>query len=178
MRQPLRSIYSLGVLDLRRMELEGIILDSFERFAEITGERLKFDGLGATLIFRGHRVILYRESAPGGLRRLNWTIAHEIGHALLCHVESTRLSEAEADVFAAELLMPEPAVRMLDELYGTPVAPELLTGWFNVSLSAAERRRAELDRRQYRQTVEGTLLKGMLFPTHVFSEAVREPMVL
>ena len=132
-RQNIRSIYSLGTLDLRRLELGGVILDSIERFAEITGEEFYFGGLGATLIYRGRRIILYKESAPGGLRRLNWTIAHEIGHALLCHAESTRLSEAEADIFAAELLMPEPAVRMLDALFGYPLCPDALTAWFNVS---------------------------------------------
>lgn len=166
-----RSIYSLGSLDLRKLELAGIMIDTFERFSEITGEDLNFNGLGATIIYHGRRLILYRESAPGGMRRLNWTIAHEIGHALLCHSESTRLSEAEADVFAAEMLMPEPAVRMLDKLFGYPLRPEALTAWFNVSLGAAERRRAELNRKPYIASSAGHELIELLFPAHVFARS-------
>ena len=67
-----------------------------------------------------------RDEAP--LRRFRFTIAHEVGH-WICHVVGTdrpeprfcrakdvsedadRTLEREANVFAAELLMPEPAVR-------------------------------------------------------------------
>lgn len=67
-----------------------------------------------------------RDAPP--LRRFRFTIAHEIGH-WVCHVvgagrsqpvfcraqdlsqDADRALEREANVFAAELLMPEPAVR-------------------------------------------------------------------
>jgi hypothetical protein len=67
-----------------------------------------------------------RDRAP--LRRYRFTIAHELGH-WVCHVlgrpnpqptycravdlteDADRTLEREANVFAAELLMPEPAVR-------------------------------------------------------------------
>jgi hypothetical protein len=67
-----------------------------------------------------------RDEAP--LRRFRFTIAHEVGH-WVCHVvgaqraepvfcrakdlseDADRTIEREANVFAAELLMPEPAVR-------------------------------------------------------------------
>lgn len=172
-RQGLGSIYSLGFFDMRKIEVPGVIVDSFERFCEISGVSLAFDGLGATIIYRGRRIILYRESAPGGARRLNWTIAHEVGHALLCHAESTRLSEAEADVFAAELLMPEPAIRVLDAFYGYPLSPGELTAWFNVSRVSAERRRAELDRRPSIDSPAAAELIKRLFPEHIFAQAGR-----
>jgi hypothetical protein len=67
-----------------------------------------------------------RDAAP--LRRYRFTIAHELGH-WICHVaraaqpqptycrskdlsqDADRALEREANIFAAELLMPEPAVR-------------------------------------------------------------------
>jgi Zn-dependent peptidase ImmA (M78 family) len=67
-----------------------------------------------------------RDEAP--LRRFRFTIAHEVGH-WVCHVvdaaraepvfcraadiseDADRKIEREANIFAAELLMPEPAVR-------------------------------------------------------------------
>lgn len=157
---------------MRGLELGGVILDTFERFSKITGEKIALDGLGATIIYRDRRVILYEGSAPGGVRRLNWTIAHEAGHAILCHADSTRLSEVEADIFASELLMPEPAVRMLDALFGEKLTPAALTAWFNVSLSAAKRRRAELDRRLYMPSDAGRELTALLFPAHAFKDAI------
>lgn len=170
-RQRPRSIYSLAALDMRKLELGGVILDTFERFSQITGECIAFDGLGATIIYRGQRVILYEGSAPGGVRRLNWTIAHEAGHAMMCHADSTRLSEVEADIFASELLMPEPAIRMLDALFGAPLTPAALTAWFNVSHSAAIRRRDELDRKPYTPSAAGRELTELLFPAHAFKGA-------
>lgn len=80
------------------------------------------------------RIVLNANERPGGvqgetgLRRFRFTIAHEIGH-WVCHVrgaeraepvfcraqdlsrDADRVLEREANVFAAELLMPEPAVR-------------------------------------------------------------------
>lgn len=84
------------------------------------------------------------------LRRYRFTIAHELGH-WICHVASAahpqprycraqdisentdRTLEREANVFAAELLMPERAVRVAWEKLGTPDA---LASQFDVSPSA------------------------------------------
>ena len=73
------------------------------------------------------------------LRRFRFTIAHEIGH-WICHCvgvpepavsycrpvdlsdAADRTLEREANVFAAELLMPEPAVRTAWEDLGDPTA--------------------------------------------------------
>jgi len=77
------------------------------------------------------KIVLNAAEAPrdvGPLRRFRFTIAHEIGH-WVCHVigasnpepvfcratdlseDADRTLEREANVFAAELLMPEEAVR-------------------------------------------------------------------
>jgi Zn-dependent peptidase ImmA (M78 family) len=84
------------------------------------------------MLFPAERKILLnaaeapQDAAP--LRRFRFTIAHEVGH-WVCHVlgaaraepvlcratdiskDADRKLEREANVFAAELLMPEPAVR-------------------------------------------------------------------
>lgn len=84
------------------------------------------------------------------LRRYRFTIAHELGH-WICHVanaaqsqpkycraqdlseDTDRTLEREANVFAAELLMPEPAVRTAWDDLG---APDELASRFDVSPSA------------------------------------------
>lgn len=60
----------------------------------------------------GRRIILYNEDAPLGCIR--FTIAHEIGHAVLDHHnEDDRGAEREANCFARNLLCPSPIVYML-----------------------------------------------------------------
>ena len=54
-------------------------------------------------------VVCYR--VGGNPARLNFTLAHELGHILLKHNEDTSVEEAEANCFAGHLLCPEPAVQ-------------------------------------------------------------------
>ncbi len=170
LRQNPRSIYTLAHFDMRKIDPGcGIKLDSISNYERVTGETMQDVKLGTTLISSYGRVILYNTDASGGARRLNWTLAHEVGHALLCHADGSRLCEVEADLFASELLLPEPAVRALDMLFERPLEPELLTAWFNVSLSAAKRRRAELNRAMYVPTPSGEALRAALFPADVFN---------
>ena len=51
-------------------------------------------------------VVCYREG--GNPARLNFTLAHELGHILLHHQDDTVVDEAEATCFAGHLLCPEP----------------------------------------------------------------------
>lgn len=53
-------------------------------------------------------VVCYREG--GNPARLNFTLAHELGHILLHHQEDATADEAEANCFAGHLLCPEPVV--------------------------------------------------------------------
>jgi hypothetical protein len=94
-----------------------------ERSAEI--------GCSGMLVPAERRIVLNAAEVPRDrppLRRFRFTIAHELGH-WVCHVlgspaaqpvycravdlteSADRTLEREANVFAAELLMPEPAVR-------------------------------------------------------------------
>lgn len=60
----------------------------------------------------GERVIVcYRND--GNPARLNFTLAHELGHILLGHTSSEPAREREADHFASCLLCPEPVRRRL-----------------------------------------------------------------
>lgn len=47
--------------------------------------------------------IWYNDEMPE--ERVRWTIAHEIGHIMLGHLEESQLAEAEADYFAGILLV-------------------------------------------------------------------------
>lgn len=84
--------------------------------------------------------------------RMRFTIAHELGHATM-HEAQSPTSEAEADQFAAELLMPAATIRPeLEGLDFERLAP-LKKRW-RVSMSALIRRAFDLDvisERRYRQ---------------------------
>lgn len=60
----------------------------------------------------GQRIILYNEDCT--LRCIRFTIAHEIGHYVLKHVnEQDEASEREANCFARNLLCPIPVIHRL-----------------------------------------------------------------
>jgi hypothetical protein len=94
----------------------------------------------------GHRIVL-RGGSPE--RRRRFTIAHEIGHFVL-HPHrlapqrgggvnaAWQAQEREADLFAAELLMPEDLVREAVFSYGPDV--ERLADHFDVSRQAMQTR--------------------------------------
>jgi Zn-dependent peptidase ImmA (M78 family) len=75
---------------------------------------------------QGRPVILVRPEAHH--RRLNWTIAHELGHILLGHKgrspglpaglcsESDRRHEGEANRFASEILLPADEMRQFHDM--------------------------------------------------------------
>jgi Zn-dependent peptidase ImmA (M78 family) len=99
------------------------------------------------LLLPSERLVVLRAGEPRVRQR--FTLAHELGH-WVCQVReghdapvfcraadlapgADRLREREANVFAAELLMPEPAVRV--EWPRAASATEL-AGWFGVSEEA------------------------------------------
>lgn len=70
----------------------------------------KYGDADAFTIRCGQRyVVCFR--AGGNPARLNFTLAHELGHILLHHTEDTQTEEAEANCFAGHLLCPEPVIR-------------------------------------------------------------------
>ena len=88
-------------------------------------------------------VVCYRSG--GNPARLNFTLAHELGHILLGHREDAVAEEAEADCFAQQLLCPAPVLRRLAET--APLTPERVAAACYVSLDAARARLAAVSRR-------------------------------
>ncbi len=94
----------------------------------------------------GYAIVLHGD---GDERRRRFTIAHEIGHFVLHPgrprmerggrvTEAGRFEEREADVFAAELLMPEALVR--EAVYEQGVDVVRLSDRFQVSRKAMQLR--------------------------------------
>lgn len=148
-RQSFESLYDLADMDVRRFSLPvEVRFDSFTGFCETTGlarEELSRRGAaeGLSLRHEGMYLVLYDELAAP--RRLNFTLAHELGHILLGHIgeEGTHL-ECEADAFAAALLCPAVAVRYLEHQVGRSLSAEELYATFPISREAARRRVSEL----------------------------------
>lgn len=90
---------------------------------------------------KGKSIIFYNPSEK--LERIRFTIAHELGHALMhddgIHNRSNQLieeykkEEAEANDFAANLLMPEDKVRLF--VSSNKVSMESLVESFGVSIT-------------------------------------------
>lgn len=80
-------------------------------------------------------VVCYRNGGHPG--RLNFTLAHELGHMILDHKADDAADEEEANCFAQHLLCPEPALRQL-EAEEKLTAQRVSRACF-VSLSAAEK---------------------------------------
>ena len=121
------------------------------------GLRIEEDDLGdcsGMLIPRERLIVVNAAEAMSGetpTRRIRFTIAHEVGH-WICHArgmddaptycrsqdlaqDADRALEREANVFGAELLMPEPAVR---EAWAAYPDREALAERFGVSALAAQ----------------------------------------
>lgn len=80
-------------------------------------------------------LVLYRPD--GHPARLNFTLAHELGHRLLGHTGADAAEERAADVFASHLLCPRPALRRLARRF-QPLYAEQVAAVCYVSLSAAQ----------------------------------------
>lgn len=73
----------------------------------------KVSEFGFSIISGNKRIILYNENVPYG--SIRFTVAHEIGHAVLKHRdEEDPAAEKEANCFARNLLCPIPVVYGLD----------------------------------------------------------------
>lgn len=94
--------------------------------------------LGWSIVKNGLYIVLYNGSLKGD--RLNWTIAHEIGHIYLSHDnKNDPVQEIEAHFFAAQTLAPEIAVRQIWRRNGALVADDV-NEFFKVSYIAAQKR--------------------------------------
>lgn len=136
-----RALLRLGVQEmpvnpLRILRIcKGTRLMTFDRAAEIMGwdedefARRCGDADAFTIRMGGQYVVCYR--VGGNPARLNFTLAHELGHIILKHQHEDDAEEAEADHFAMHLLTPLPAVeaaRSADELARTCYVSHLAAG--------------------------------------------------
>ena len=136
---------------------EDIVFDSMQEFIRLTGADLERfmhnDGYlkdACTLKYGNIYIILYNENADK--RRLNWSIAHELGHVLLGHDTNPKcdkkycknknicnIEEVEAHWFAAQLLMPEYIIFIMREMLKDLDEKDIYF-LFNVSEDAALKR--------------------------------------
>lgn len=129
-----------------------ILFDTVQNYSIITqspvlflpGNSILKDG--CMIKARGAHLILYNKSAEKCPERLNWTLAHEVGHAYLGHTKDGPTEEIEANWFAAQLLMHENILRDMAHLNHGLSAQEI-ADLFKVSITAAEKRISSLNRK-------------------------------
>ena len=103
-----------------------------ERFALSSGRfsAMLSSEYGLTIRKGKQALILYNQEKDS--RTVRFTIAHELGHVVLHHMEDTRTTDREANCFARNLLCPLPVARGLHL-----TSPEDYASTFGVSLPMA-----------------------------------------
>lgn len=141
-RQKIKGL-KINVLNME-YDKKNIIFDTMENYSKVTGAPtniLSAEGKlkdGYTIATPGLYLVLYN-SEIRSKERINWTIAHEIGHIYLDHDTDGPKEEIEAHFFAAQLLMPEQVLRSLKKNKIT-IDQDYLVHVFGVSKQAAKRR--------------------------------------
>nr|WP_157773603.1 XRE family transcriptional regulator [Brachybacterium vulturis] len=134
------------VEQMRRLLPEGFVRRFIVHLAEIEVDVVRLGGLSTaySLKIDGRPVILLPES--GNWFHENWSLAHELGHLVLGHegvipgASGFETRERAANIFAAELLLPEARLRQMDwGRAGLPVLAQLVWDW-GVSTDALRRR--------------------------------------
>lgn len=128
--------------DLFRLDCRGhIIVDSIQHYAQsVHRDPRDFIGecMSECVVFprRGRYLILYNDWILSSARK-RWSIAHEIGHICCCHTDDGPEQEAQANEFAAELLMPQIVLREAISA-GLVCTVQDVASLFKVSLQAAQ----------------------------------------
>ena len=124
-----------------------IVIASMQYYARLTGtpiERLLPVGCRDGYVYRNTRpgldLILY--NAKSSIMRMRFTVAHEIGHARLKHRVHTPREEAEAHLFACQLLAPDVIMQRLKDM-GVVLNPAIIASMCGLSISAAEHKFAD-----------------------------------
>lgn len=138
-------------LNIKKMEFDrDVCIDTFENYAaitncsvsELTGNNQLKDGY---TIKRGNSNIILYKGTDIFEPRLNWTLAHELGHIYMGHTKDEANEEVEAHWFASELLMPTPLIYELVNR-GIRVSNFTLVDLFSVSYNAAYKKINSLNR--------------------------------
>lgn len=82
-------------------------------------------------------LVLYNDKVKSQKRR-RFTLAHEIGHIILQHDNDDESQEAEANCFAAELILPRILVRELQVRSGFKIMAHEIAEIFGVSCAVVE----------------------------------------
>lgn len=133
---------ALGLLYTYKAKLTGPPFDPFD-YAHILGVAVEYDNIEAEGVFIDHpkdgaRIVLKKQEGEVNrfkLRRLNFTLAHEIGHFVIRKtlkdlVPASALTTEDVEeellcnIFAAELLMPSVVIR--EDLENFGLDPETL----------------------------------------------------
>ncbi len=128
-----------------------IVFDTFAHYAKLCGTQRPLSAAdGCTVRYGDTALVLYQ---PGWtVARVNYTLAHEVGHILLDHTDAPG-QEKEANRFASALLIPFAPMRVLRERGITD--PRSIARFFGVSLSAA---RVACERASVRTDYDGKIL--------------------
>jgi Zn-dependent peptidase ImmA (M78 family) len=128
-----------------------IIFDSLQHFSHVTQTPLyqftNSKGMlkdGCTVALNSIYLVLYNIK-ESNRARINWTLAHEVGHIYLNHKKDCNTEEIEANFFASELLMPEILVRSIQHELGS-IDASFLSELFQVSYQAASKKIDTLSR--------------------------------
>lgn len=139
-------------IDVRTFQFDRrIIIDSIQSYASKTGQQVgdlicgEFSG---SYVVKHPRcnLILYDEREKNECRK-HWGIVHEVGHVYLGHENDGAVEEIEAHYFAAQITMPEVALRHISSRLGR-LSTFDIAGVFNASHNAAARRIQTFSRRQ------------------------------
>ena len=145
LRQQIRSIDT----DLFRLDCRNhIVLDSIQHFSQcVNRDPHDFIGEGANdcvvIPRRGRYLILYNDWILSSARK-RWSIAHEIGHICCGHTTDDPLQEAQANIFASELLIPEIVLQEAFRM-GLVCTAQDIASLFHVSLQAAQNQMESLE---------------------------------
>ncbi len=101
----------------------------------------------------GANIIFYNQDEPD--YRVRFSIMHEFGHYLFNHKKNLKADEflyqqqeMEANIFAAQMLMPEQLLREVSKR-GKCITYDLIKECFTVSKKAAEKRKSTLSKTDY-----------------------------
>ena len=164
--------------DIFRFDFRGhIIVDSIQHYAQFV-HRDPHDFVGECIsecvVFprRGRHLILYNDWILSSARK-RWSIAHEIGHICCGHTTDGPQQEAQANEFAAELLIPQV---VLDEVIraGLACTVQDVASLFKVSLQAAQNQLRRLSSHRHFGDLDYQLLQKYL---PLIKSEISEPIV-
>lgn len=102
-------------IDPLKITLPNIYITSFQNYSKMTGVSIsdltlnnKFKD-GYIIYYNNIKIILYDEEKYEPRKR--FTLYHEIGHSILRHKQHNAENEAEANFFAAQLLIPDVIIK-------------------------------------------------------------------